>query len=88
MRSHAQIITDAGGPHSVARLILPHVVAAEVTLQKRVRAWSVTGSIPGEYWPLLQRLGMATMDELGHDAAARKGISIPANDDSASERAA
>lgn len=89
MRSHAQIIKDASGPHAVARLILPHVTATEITLQKRVRAWSVTGSIPGEYWPLLQRLGLATMDELGHDAAARKGISIPAaNDDTRAEKAA
>lgn len=88
MRSHAQIIADAGGPHAVARLVLPHVQATEVTLQKRVRAWTVTGSIPGEYWPLLQRLGAATMDELGHDAAFRKGIAIPANDDTATERAA
>ena len=89
MRSHAQIITDAGGPHAVARLVLPHVQATEVTLQKRVRAWAVTGSIPGDYWPLLQRLGTASMDELGHDAAFRKGIAIPAaNDDVASERAA
>lgn len=79
MRTHSQIITDAGGPHAIAKLILPHVEADEVTLQKRVRAWAVSKSIPGEYWSLLDRLSLATMVEMAGDAAARKGIALPAN---------
>lgn len=88
MRTHAQIIIDADGPHAVARLIGPHVEAEAVTLQKRVRAWAVTGSIPGEYWALIERLGLATVAELAADAASRKGVMIPANDTSAQAEAA
>lgn len=88
MRTHYQII-DQHGPHAIARLILPHVDATEVTLQKRVRAWAVSKSIPGEYWPLLSRLNVASMEELAADAASRKGISVPpANDAQPQERAA
>lgn len=81
MRTHADIIAK-DGPHSLARLIQPHVDADEVTVQKRVRAWAVTGSIPGEYWALLERLGVATVAELAQAAALRKGVSLPdaAND--------
>lgn len=86
MRTHSDIIGQAGA-HAIARLITPHVDADEVTVQKRVRAWAVTGSIPGEYWPLLERLGIAPMDELAADAASRKGISLPANDSSQPEAA-
>lgn len=88
MRTHAQIITDANGPHAVARLIGPHVDADAVTLQKRVRAWAVTGSIPGEYWALIERLGLASISELAADAASRKGVMIPANDAAPAEAAA
>lgn len=88
MRSHAQIIIDGGGPHAIARLVHPHVEADEVTLQKRVRAWAVSKSVPGEYWALLERLGMASVDELAADAAARKGVSLPANDTAAQSEAA
>ena len=87
MRTHADILSQHG-PHAIARMILPHVEADEVTLQKRVRAWAVGGSIPGEYWGLLDRLGVASMDELAADAAARKGIVLPANDTSSQEAAA
>lgn len=88
MRTHSQIITDAGGPHAIARLIIPHVEADEVTLQKRVRAWAVSKSIPGEYWSLLERLGIAAMSDLAGDAAARKGIAIPTANDGATQGAA
>lgn len=57
-------------------------------MQKRVRAWAVTGSIPGEYWSLLERLGLATVEELAAAAAARKGVTLPANDIASQERAA
>lgn len=86
MRTHAEILDT--GPHAIARLIQPHVDADEITLQKRVRAWAVTGSIPGEYWALLERVGVATVDELARAAAARKGVALPANDTSSQEAAA
>ena len=79
MRSHKKIIADAGGPHQVARLIQQGVEADEVTLQKRVRAWDVSDSIPGEYWALLSDKGVATLDELAQAAGVRKGIAIAAN---------
>jgi hypothetical protein len=88
MRTHTDIITDANGPHAVARLITPHVEADEVTVQKRVRAWVVSKSIPGEYWALLERLGVASMEELASEAASRKGVTLPANDTAASQEAA
>lgn len=88
MRTHVQIISENGGPHAVARAILPHVDADEVTLQKRVRAWSVSQSIPGEYWALLERLGAATIAELAAAAAERKGVAVPANDATAQNVAA
>lgn len=55
-------------------------------MQKRVRQWVVSKSIPGEYWPLLERLGIATMAELGADAASRKGITLPASSTAVSEQ--
>lgn len=88
MRTHSQIIIDAGGPHAIARQIMPHVEADEVTLQKRVRAWAVTKSVPGEYWALLDRLGVASIKELAGDAAHRKGVSVPAANDAAPQEAA
>jgi hypothetical protein len=88
MRAHDQIITDAGGPHALARLLLPHLTIDEVTLQKRVRAWALTPSIPGEYWPLLASLSVASLEELAAAAAVRKAVPLAANDASPQERAA
>ena len=78
MRTHKQIIADAGGPHQVARLIQQGVEADETTLQKRVRAWDVSDSIPGEYWALLADKGVAGLEELAQAAGARKGIALAA----------
>ena len=88
MRTHSKIISDAAGPHAVARKIAPHLTVDEITIQKRVRQWLVAKSIPGEYWVLLERLGIATIEELGCEAAGRKGVSLPANDARPHEEAA
>lgn len=80
MRTHAQILADAGGPHAVAKAIQSHVDADEVTLQKRVRAWSISSSVPGEYWQLLSAKGLATIDELASAAARRKGVEATVSD--------
>lgn len=86
MRTHAEIIADADGPHALARVIKPFLDAPQATIESRCRAWNLTGSIPGEYWPLLASLSVASLDELAHAAAARKGI--PANDTTPETRAA
>lgn len=78
MRTHADIIRDANGPHAVARLLGTVIEADAATLESRARAWNLNKSIPGEYWPLIASLGLATLAELAAAAAARKGI--PAND--------
>ena len=70
MRTHAQIL-DAAGQHSLAALLAPHLPDDLLTIQKRVRAWAVTDSIPGEYWALLEKLGIATVVELAEDAHER-----------------
>lgn len=79
MRTHHQIIKDANGPHALARLIEPFVEGEQSVLESRCRGWSLNNSIPGEYWPLLASLGVASLDELAHAAAARKGIPEQAN---------
>lgn len=89
MRTHAQIIADAGGHHGLTRSLLPNLPDQdEVTLRKRVLAWARTDSIPGEYWSLLAHIGIAPMDELTGAAARRKNIPITANDPEPSEKAA
>lgn len=72
MRTHTQIIKDAGGPHAVASALAPFDQASLTTLQTRVRAWPINGSIPGDYWALFARLGFATVEELADAADARR----------------
>jgi len=89
MRTHAQIIADAGGHHGLTRSLLPHLPDQdEVTLRKRVLAWARTDSIPGEYWALLAQIDVAPMDELAEAAARRKNIPATANDATAPSEAA
>lgn len=80
MRTHVEIIADAGGPGPLARLVQDHVEAEPETVRKRVNAWASSGSIPGEYWQLLDRLNVARVDELATAAAVRKNVSIPQAD--------
>lgn len=63
MRTHQQIIKDAGGPTSVAK-----VANAE---PGTVKQWRRLDSIPGRYWVDLAAAGLATMDELGQAAKAK-----------------
>jgi len=73
MRTHADIIKDAGGPHAIAAKLEAHDHAPLATLQSRVRAWSLKdGSIPGEYWALLEQLEIATIRELAEAAHSRR----------------
>ena len=63
MRTHSQIIEDAGGPTSVAK-----VTSAE---PGTVKQWKRLDSIPGRYWIDLAAAGLSTMDELGLAAKTR-----------------
>lgn len=56
MRTHDQIIVDAGGPTVVAR----QVGARPGT----VKQWRRAGSIPAPYWQALALLKLASLDEL------------------------
>ncbi len=78
MRSHSQIIKDAGGPSRlIARLALSTPVYT-------VRSWVARNSIPAPIWRSLADHGLATLEELAADAAQRAA----ANDASAQEAAA
>ena len=72
MRTHQQVITEAGGAHVVALLINESVVGEAELLRKRVWAWFRGDSIPGEYWALMADKGLATVIELAEAAEAKK----------------
>jgi hypothetical protein len=66
MRTHKDVIRDAGG--------VP-VVARKLGLQKRpttVQSWWQRDSIPGEYWLLIAQLELASLPELALAAATRR----------------
>lgn len=81
MRTHSQIIKDAGG---VA------VVATAVRVSPNtVKQWARLSSIPAPYWRVVADHGFATLDELADDAAAKARASLmPANDPTTTEAAA
>lgn len=72
MRSHHVILKDANGPHAVAQLLADKSGEPLSTVQSRVRGWSLQDSIPGEYWPILSDLGIASLEELAGAAEAKK----------------
>ena len=61
MRTHDQIIVEAGGPTFVAR----QVGARPGT----VKQWRRAGSIPAPYWQAIAQLNLATLDELAEAVA-------------------
>jgi len=64
MRSHPDIIADAGGPTKLA---------ATISVEKGlVSAWKRENSIPAAYWPRLVAAELTTLDELAAAAEARK----------------
>ena len=75
MRTHAEIIEAAGGPHALAAKLGDALSVEAKTLESRVRGWNLKpASIPGEYWPLMASLGLSTVEELAAAAAERRGI--------------
>jgi hypothetical protein len=72
MRTHQEVISEAGGAHVLAQLIAENVSGEVELLRKRVWAWVRSDSIPGEYWALLADKGVATVNELAEAAEAKK----------------
>ena len=78
MRSHTDIINDAGGVAAFARKIgAPY---------NRVRQWPTADSIPAPYWKATVEQSLATFDELAIAADRRRPES--ANDAPATASAA
>jgi hypothetical protein len=69
MRTHQQIINDAGGPAAVAR-----AVNADPGTAKQ---WRRLNSIPATYWAEVARQKIATLDELAAGAEARRNAATP-----------
>ena len=74
MRTHEQIIADAGGYQAAAAKIRPN----DATLVGRVRFWLRRKSIPADQWNAVVAAGLATLKELADAAEARR--LTPAND--------
>lgn len=82
MRTHEQIILDAGGYQATAAKIDGN----DATLPGRVRFWLRRKSIPADHWNAVVTAGLATLQELADAAEARR--LTPANDTSSQEAAA
>lgn len=74
MRTHSQIIHDAGGPMAIKRRL-----SLSATIHT-IRSWAARNSIPAEYWSSVATAKLATLKELA-DAAEARRLS-PANDES------
>ena len=67
MRTHAQIIADAGGYQAAASKIDP----TDNLLPGRVRFWMRRNSIPADRWSVVVAAGLTTLEELAAAAAAK-----------------
>jgi len=64
MRSHQQIIADAGGPSALAR---------QLDIEPgTVKQWKRLSSIPAPYWAAISDADIATLNELAEAAANRR----------------
>lgn len=67
MRTHRDVIKDAGGVANFAR---------KLSLSERtatVQSWWQRDSIPGEYWVLISQLELASLPELAMARYLRHG---------------
>lgn len=64
MRTHEEIIADAGGPAALGRM-----VDADPNTAKK---WKQNKSIPAAYWADIARRGLATLEELAAGAEAKR----------------
>lgn len=69
MRTHLQIIADAGGYKSAAEKLGQPA--------ERVRFWARREAIPPEQWKLVSDSGLASLEELAEAAARRANFSQP-----------
>lgn len=60
MRTHLQIISDAGGYKKLAETIAP----GNEVLRRNARFWERRKSIPHDQWPAVIAAGIATLEEL------------------------
>jgi hypothetical protein len=78
MRTHSQIIRDAGGPGPIRELLHQH--GFDLT-DPAVRSWlrrpNPAGSIPPAYWPTLAKARIATLKELADHAEALARGTVP-----------
>lgn len=71
MRTHAQIIKDAGRGKLRAVLAREGFPVAEPTIRSWERRPDDGGSIPSSYWSALAKSRVATLSELAAHAATR-----------------
>ena len=64
MRTHQQIIDDAGGPSTMDR--------AAGAKSGTAKQWKRLNSIPAPYWAEIARQGLATLEELAAGAETRR----------------
>lgn len=78
MRTHSQIIADAGGPSQLKRRL--NLLATIHT----VRSWAARDSIPAAHWNAVVAARLATLQELADAAEVRRAgpdaSPEPAND--------
>lgn len=61
MRTHSQIIDDAGGHKALAEKLS---AAGESLTPEQTRFWVLRKSIPADKWRAVERAGIANVDEL------------------------
>jgi len=66
MRTHREVIRDAGGVTAFARKLSLSPKAATV------QSWWQRDSIPNQYWLLVAQLELASLPELALAAAAKR----------------
>lgn len=63
MRTHSQIIADAGGSSTIK-----HDLGLDASIHA-IRSWVARDSIPSPYWQVFAKRGLATLDELARAVA-------------------
>jgi hypothetical protein len=71
MRTHADIINDAGGAAAL------HDKLGLLGKIHTVRSWGQRDSIPADQWKAIADAGLATLEELAEAAALKRGSPEP-----------
>lgn len=67
MRSHKQVIEDAGGVAAFAETLGQSAIG-------KVRFWFIRDSIPADYWSAVADNRIATLDELARAASQKRAL--------------